>query len=244
MTKEGSMSDGHEHNASSELATRGVDYVTSAAKAALGAVPFAGSLLVELAGTVIPNQRIERIVKFAEALDRRLAELEQEFVRSQLTNENFSDLMEEGLRQAARSLSDERREYIASLIANSLRSEDIEYAESRHLLRLLGELNDVEIIWLRFYFNPVIDSDKEYREKHKEILAPVSPYRGGPPQLVDKSALQRSYRDHMAELGLLDRRYDVESSAFGTKLKAKGYELNSLGRLLLREIGPDPASGN
>ncbi len=37
-----------------------MDYVASAAKAALGVVPFAGSLLVELAGTVIPNQRINR----------------------------------------------------------------------------------------------------------------------------------------------------------------------------------------
>ena len=42
-----------------------LDYVASAAKAALSAVPFAGSLFAELAGTVIPNQRIDRIIKFA-----------------------------------------------------------------------------------------------------------------------------------------------------------------------------------
>lgn len=230
------MSEPTEETGRNELANRVADYVTSAAKAALGMVPFAGSLLAELAGTVIPNQRIDRIVKFAEILDQRLAGLEQDFVRSQVTNENFTDLVEEGLRQAARSLSDERRKYIASLIANCLKSEDVEYVESKHLLRVLGELNDIEIIWLRFYLGLEINSDHEYRERHKDVLAPVAPVMGDPPKLIDKSALQKSYKDHMAELGLLERRYEVESSAFGTKLKAKGYELSSLGRLLLREI--------
>src|SRR5947209_4007790 len=87
------------------------DYVVTAAKAALGAVPFAGSLLAELAGIVIPNQRVERIVKFARELDVRVSGLEQTYIRTQLNNENFTDLMEEGLRQAARSTSDERRQH-------------------------------------------------------------------------------------------------------------------------------------
>lgn len=53
------------------------DYVASAAKSVLGVVPYAGSLLAEIAGTVIPNQRIERIVRFAADLEKRIIELEQ-----------------------------------------------------------------------------------------------------------------------------------------------------------------------
>ena len=94
-----------------------------------------GSLLAEIAGTVIPNQRIDRVVKFAAQLEAKLAALEQDFVRSQLTNENFTDLMEEGLRQAARSLSDERREHIDTLISHSLDPDGMSYADSRHFLR-------------------------------------------------------------------------------------------------------------
>jgi hypothetical protein len=224
----------------SDLAVGSADYVASAAKAALGAVPFAGSLLAELAGAVIPNQRIERIVKFAAILEDRLSGLEQEFVQAQLKNEHFSDLVEEALRQSARSLSDERREQIASLIANSLKAQEIEYCESKHLLRILGELNDIEIIWLRFYLDPVMHGDHEFRERHAAVLAPIAAYIGGPPGLVDKSALQRSYKDHMAELGLLERRYELKNSSFGTTLDAKGYELSALGRLLLREIDLPP----
>ncbi len=120
------MSDENELN---PLKLQSNDYVVSALKAALGAVPFAGSLLSELAGYVIPNQRTDRIVRFIEILEKRLANFEREYVHLQLKNENFTDLFEESVRQAAHSLSDERREYLANLIANSLLQQDIEYIE-------------------------------------------------------------------------------------------------------------------
>jgi len=162
----------NEQSRSNQLSPQATDYVTAAAKAALGTVPCVGSLLAELAGTIIPKQRIDRIVKFVEVLESILSNLEQDSVRSKMTNEHFTDLLEEAMRQAARSLSDERREYIANLIANSLSSEDIEYIESKHLLRILGEINDIEVIWLRFYLVPTIGGDEEFRIKHEGILKP------------------------------------------------------------------------
>ena len=71
------------------LKSETADYVSSSAKAVLGLVPFAGSLLAEIAGTIIPNQRIDRLCKFAEALEKRLEKMDEDFVRAQLTNENF-----------------------------------------------------------------------------------------------------------------------------------------------------------
>jgi oligoendopeptidase F len=206
------------------LAVQTTDYVVSAAKAALGAVPFAGSLLSELAGTIVPNQRIDRIVKIAKVFDQRLAKLEQQFVLSELRNEEFSDLLEEGLRQAAHSLSEERREYISSLISSSLSSEDIAYQESKHLLRILDEINDVEIIWLRFFLHPIMGGDEEFRSKHKEVLKPISRVMGASQTVLDKGTLQESYKEHLIQLNLLER-------------KDKSFRLTSLGRLLLREIG-------
>lgn len=214
-----------------------VDYIASALKAALGAVPCAGSLLIELVGTVIPNQRIERIVKLAKALEYRLAQLEQNFVKSQLHDETFTDLVEEGLRQAAHSLSDKRREYIASLISNSLTSEDIEYKESKHLLKILDEMNDIEIIWLRFYLVSTMGGDKEFRDKHKEIIQPVSRAMGVPQPVHDKGTLQDSYKEHLAQLGLLEKIYKSQLDSRKGGLKLEYYQLAPLGRLLLREIG-------
>lgn len=208
---------------SESLELQTTDYVASAAKAALGAVPFAGSLFAELAGTVIPNQRVDRIVKFAKALETRMCRIEQDFIKAQLKDESFTDLMEEGLRQAARSLTDERRENIAALISNSLSSTDIEYHESKHLLKILEELNDIEIIWLRFYLTPTIGGDNEFRDKHKEILNPVTRVMGAPQSVRDKGTIQDSYKEHLVRLGLLEK-------------ADKSYKLAALGRLLLREI--------
>ena len=229
------------------LDTAKYDYVASSAKALLGAIPFAGSLLVELAGHVIPDQRIDRITKFALALEDRLGGLEQDFVRSQLTDENFTDLLEEGLRQAARSLTDERRSYIAAIIASSLSDENVAYAESKHLLRMLGELNDSEIIWLRFYAVPVIRGDKEYREKHDNILARPKAFIGSPQQEHDKLALQQSYKAHLERLNLLSPRFKTDTRTrqpefdeFSGGLKLNGYSLTGLGSLLLRHLGTHP----
>jgi len=213
------------------------DYVASAAKSALGIVPFVGNLLAEIAGSVIPNQRIDRVVRFAKALQDRLSDLEESVVKANLSNENFTDLVEESLRQAARSLSDERRSYISSLVVSSISSEDIEYFESKHLLRILGEINDIEVIWLRFYLNPVMDGDTEFREKHSHILNPIGAHLGSAQPEIDKSTLQKSYKEHLSSIGLLEKEIDMDTSSRGVKLKTKGYKITSLGRLLLRELG-------
>ena len=74
------------------IKTRAIDYVTSGAKAALGAFPFAGSLLVEIAGSIIPRQRVDRIADFAAKLEERIRHLEEQTVKGQLNDEEFTDL--------------------------------------------------------------------------------------------------------------------------------------------------------
>lgn len=220
---------------SGSLAPSTSDYVASAAKAALGAVPFVGSLLAEIAGSVIPNQRIDRLVRFAAELEERLNAVDQATVRAHLTDENFTDLMEEGLRQAARSTTDDRRRHIANVIAGSLASNDISFIESKHLLRLLGEINDIEVIWLRFYLNQVMQGDEEFRAKHDQVLAPVMASMGSPRAEIDKETLQLSYKEHLEQLGLLQERYKLDSKTKLPELdrtsgrpKVRGYELTRL----------------
>ncbi|MCR4322439.1 MAG: hypothetical protein NUV74_19175 [Candidatus Brocadiaceae bacterium] len=212
------------NNNSVSLETQKIDYIAIALKATLGSVPYAGSLLSELIGTIIPNQRLDRLTKFAKSLETKISQIEKKFAQSQLKDDNFSDLLEEGFRQAARSLSDERREYIASIIANSLSSQDIEYMESKHLLRILDEINDVEVIWLRFYVVSTMGGDKEFREKHQDIIKPITRVMGTPQPVRDKGTLQDSYKHHLERLGLL-------------KHDGKSYSLLPLGNLMLREIG-------
>lgn len=223
------------------------DYVALAAKGALGTVPFVGSLLAELAGTVIPEQRIDRIVKFAQALEKKLLNLEEEFIRSQITNEQFTDLIEESLRQSARSLTDDRRNYIAAVVANSLSFRDIEYIESKHLLRILGEINDIEVIWLRRHANTFMKGDDEFREKHKNVLEIAVTTFVSSPEEVKKKVLQESYKEHLVQLGLLKRRYKVDTKTKALKYdtstntpQISGYVITPLGKLLLQQIDLEP----
>lgn len=226
----------------SELNNRPIDYVTIAAKGCLGAVPFVGSLLAELAGNVIPNQR-DRITKFAKVLETRLGQLERASLQARLGTPEGADLLEEAMRQAASSLSDERREYIARLIENGLSNSEINDQESRHLLRILGELSDVEVIWLRFYADATMGGDEDFREKHAAVLEIEPAYIGSRQSVHDKNSLAKSYKLHLARLGLLQERLAIDQKTKLLKLdnqgrtEVKGYSLSSLGRLLLRSVG-------
>lgn len=225
-----------------QLKAQATDYVTSGVRSALGALPFAGSLLSEIAGTIIPNQRVDRISDFAKKLEERIHDLEEKSVRSHLEDEEFTDLVEEGVRQAARSTTEERRAYLASLIAMSLTKEAIEHSESRHLLRMLGELSDVEVVWLRAYDNPVPQEDEEFRERHKHILAPIGAHFGSSKEEIDKEALQKSYKAHLERLGLIagkvkaDREKNPEFDHQKGDWKRQSYRTTRLGHLLLRMI--------
>lgn len=232
------------NNASNEAEINKTDLLVSAAKSIVGIAPFAGPLLVELVGTFIPNQRIDRLTKYVNELDKRLSNFEKEILTEEMRKDDCIDLFEEGFRQATRALSDDRRRYIASVLGNGLSNENVSYIETKHLLQLLESLNDAEVIWLRFYLNPEIAGDNDFREKHKNILETVTAVIGSSQDEIDKEALQSSYTDHLERLGLIRPHYRIdrktgmpEFDSFSGKQKVSYHDTTILGDLLLRFIG-------
>src|SRR5260370_602181 len=183
------------------------------------------------------------MAKFAAKLGKLFSGLEHAHIRAQMTNENFTAMMEEAFRQAARSTSDERRLHIASLIANSLTAESISFVESKHLLRILGEVNDIEILLLRSYLNAAIGSDEEFLSKHRDVLRPAPIHMGSPPSDVQKRTLHDSYKQHLSRLGLLKEKFRVDSKTKMPTFDSSGspvpesYQITSLGGLLLGHVG-------
>ena len=227
-----------------ELKPNWVDYSVAGTRSGLSLVPIVGPLFAEIFGTIIPNQRLDRVVKFVAELNRKVDLKEKRLSDAPVNDEEFTDLVEEAFRQAARSLSDERRSYIATLVANGMNSENIELAESKHLLRMLSELSDVEVIWLRYYRHPTIGGDEEFREKHNAVLAPVQAGIGSPPEAHDRYALRESYSEHLSQLGLLEAQFQTDRKtrmpkfdSFTGAMEVSYYRLSGLGRLLLKEIG-------
>ena len=91
-----------------DLKTNKADYAVLIAKGTVGLIPHLGGMVAEIIGTLIPNQRVDRIIRFLEKLDVRVSHLESERVKSKLKHSQTIDLLEDGFLQAARAISDER----------------------------------------------------------------------------------------------------------------------------------------
>jgi hypothetical protein len=148
------------------------------------------------------------------------------------------------MHQAAQSLTDERRTYLASVLASSLSSADLAFAQFKQLLKILGELNDIEVIILRAYAVSALSRDEEFREKHKHVIVPPRTYIGASQAILDQAAIHQSYREHLARLGLLSPLYETNSrtkepelNSYSGAPRLRGYHITMLGRLLLRHVG-------
>ena len=220
------------------------DALVATAKSVLGAVPFAGPLLSELVGSLIPNQRLDRLTKYVKELEARFSRIDREKIDNALNSEEGIDLFEEGFVQASRSLTDERRKYIANVVANGVDDKTVEYSESKYILKLLQELNEQEIIWLRFFMAPTIGGDEEFRKKHINILDPVHAYLGSDERTIEKASLQDSYKDHLERLGLIRSHYRMDRNTgvpafdrFSGKPSVSYRDLTPIGQMILKQIG-------
>lgn len=229
---------------SDDLEQDKTDALVATAKSVLGAVPFAGPLLSELVGNLIPNQRVDRLTKYVKELEARLSSIDREKIDNALSSEEGIDLFEEGFVQASRSLTDERRKYVANVVANGVDDETIEYSESKYILKLLQELNEQEIIWLRFFMVPTIGGDEEFRKKHRNILDPVRAYLGSNERTIEKASLQDSYKEHLERIGLIRSHYLMDRNTsmpefdkFSGKPSVSYRDLTPIGRMILKQIG-------
>lgn len=211
-----------------QLETNSRDRLVSIAKAAAGALPFIGTLVGEALDSVVPNLRFERVVNFLNTLEANVTDLDDRlsFFERHLKTEKGLDIFEEGIIQASRAVSEDRKERLARLVAKSLSSEDMKYEEGRKLLNLYRELTDPEIVWLIFYsLNPVLGSgpNSEWVDKHPEILSPISREMSAPQEQHERVALQDSYKATLLRLGLTEER-------------VRTTKLTTLGRMLVSYI--------
>ncbi len=216
------------------------DMLASLTKGVLGAVPVIGPIAAEIVGVVIPEQRLDRIKRFLVELEKRVKDVEQQELRAKCSKEEFVDLLEDGFWQAARALSKDRLEHIASIIANGLKDEDVEYIKYKKLLSLLEQLNDNEVLFLIMYGKNEY-GDQGFMDEHPEILKPIPIHSMSPDDEIEQKQIQDSYKSKLAGLGLIKPRFKKpkkgELPEFDIKtgmVKASGYELTTLGRMLLK----------
>ena len=225
-----------------------VDIAVAISKGAVGALPFIGPLVAEVVGTLIPNQRIDRIERFLKKLDEKVQSLDREDIEERFESPEFVDLLEDGMYQAARALSDERLDYISSLLRNGLADDKLRHIELKRLLSLLDETNDVEVVILRAQaYHPESDPDTTFRDRHQNVLRFRAATKQSSQREMDEAAVYGNFKNHLERLGLLRPRFKRprrgELPEFDRKtgrMKTSGHEITPLGRLLLRQIDVTP----
>jgi hypothetical protein len=225
-----------------QLAAKGIDHTVTGLKGVLGAIPIVGSLVAEIVGAVIPNQRVDRLVDFTQKLSAKLDDQSRILLQNRIVEPEGVDILEEALWQSARALSEERRQRIASLVKNALSREEVNLIESKKLLLVLSQLNDLELLLLRSYAEPQ-GGASDFMRTHGEELKPVHAYLRAPKALLDKHAIRKSMDDHLKMMGLISpffwtarRGEPPEFDQDTGTLKPSHHHISLLGRLLLREI--------
>jgi len=233
---------------SGDLETKREDVAAAVVRGILGAAPVVGPMLSEAITATIPNQKIDRIIAFAKELDDRVRYLEGDTFKLKVKDEEFTDLLDDAFLQASRAISPERRGYLAALLVNSITNEQLSHIEEKKLLSLLGELNDAEILTLKFY-SLRSNERRQFAALHEDLFKPIRRTFTSPQIDLDRAALHDSYRSKLVEVGLLDLDYKrVQKGELPDfdertgRIKANGYKATSLGRLLLRSIDQNPAN--
>ncbi|MGE0492186.1 MAG: hypothetical protein AB7S38_23445 [Vulcanimicrobiota bacterium] len=224
---------------SDKIGSLWTDKVITGLKAGASFVPFVGGAIAEAIGA-IPGQRLDRVESFVKALEARLQRVEQASEDACWDDAEFLDVVEEGAVQAARATRKRRIDQIATVVASSLTSTQVSHIQAKHLLKILGDINDIELLILRSYYQPALSTDHEFRRRHGSVITPPSKSNPMDEERANAVALDDSYRAHLARLGLLKPKYKVnpktKTPVYDSEGRPElnGYRITSLGDLLLR----------
>ena len=227
------------NKAGSDLQQNWVDRSIALAKGIAGLCPVAGPLVAEAVGSLIPNQRIDRLTQFTLELDKRVKGIEEEKLTERLSKPQMIDLLEDGFWVAARSLSEEKIGYAATVVAEGLTGDQLEYERLKIVLDLVGQLTEPEIITLLSYSRDRYH-DHDWQDQHREILVPGAVNRGSTDEDIDRSVIHAQIEAKLIRLGLLERNFRLpkkgEPPQFDKEtgtLKSSGRELTRLGSIVL-----------
>jgi hypothetical protein len=200
-----------------------------------------GAALVTVIEEVMPALRAERLTTLASELNDLTTSIPGDVLGLRVREPERFDLLEDAMWQAARASTRERIAHLANVVANGLKAEDARELDRRHVLKLLAEVNDVEVLILRRHGFMVMERRAAFTEKHPELWYEPATY-GSTRAETDRSTVQADYDEHLLRLGLLRMRYsraEIEKPKFDStgRLEGDWMELSEMGQLLLREIG-------
>lgn len=135
------------------------------------------------------------------------------------------------------------------MVATSLYKEKLEHLQIKHLMRILEELSDIEILWLKWYGLCLKrENTRPFEDLHKSALDFRLPTMGSTEAEKDQRAIKQSYVLHLERCGLVEdqarKPIAKEDNVLSDKLtragkafSSGGKKISQLGMLMLRSIG-------
>lgn len=230
---------------SKELTANRTDRMVSIAKGIVGVVPAVGPLLSEIVCEIVPNQRIDRIVAVLLELDKRLTEAEKQHFSS---NCYAINLFEDGMLQAARSLSEKRNKYIAVFLKNCGGVDTEGYEIKKKLFYILEDLTDLDI---EILMSMEHGKSGRYEQTFRPKFVSSAQYdRFSDQEKYEYDASKEAWELHISALrrhGLIEPEYDkYDPSAPTRHLDEKTglpriiwFKVTGLGKVFIRSIGEE-----
>jgi hypothetical protein len=104
------------------------------AKGVISQIPIVGPLTVELLNVTIPNQRQERIEKLLNLLSSKVFDISPEELEQRYQSTDFIDLYEDVFHQSLRATTQERIEYLASILSYGVKNPDFDLSQTKRVL--------------------------------------------------------------------------------------------------------------
>lgn len=228
-----------------EIKQRAIDYVVSTSKAGLNLIPIIGSFLAEITSSIIPNQRIDRVVKYLQILRRKLENIDEVQKKLLETDKDLNLLFEKSIIFSAQTTSQNKYEYYSEFIINSLINKDVDVIKKERMIDILSNLNEIEILFIIFYCkNSRRPMGSNFFKKYRNILYPHPQTMDQPIELRANNTFQEHYLTNLERYDLLEFRININSKTklpewdqFNNRFKRSFENLTAMGLLLAKFIG-------
>jgi hypothetical protein len=199
-----------------------------------GAISLVGPFAAEAFNLLIPNQRQKRVEELLTILSANICSMDKKAVEQRFNSPEFLDIFEDCVHQAVRATSQERLEYLASVLERSLSTEKIQHLKTKRLLSILSELNDIEVIILQSYNYEGCKND-EFKEKHEQIFKNDKWVQDVSESCREDYSMFLNYENHLISLGLIGPK-DTRKNIHQTYL-------TPYGGMLLKLVGVEKTIG-
>lgn len=203
-------------------------------KSGTGVIPGIGAAICTYLGELQPDWKFKRVRNVLIWLERRVTAIENGETRFHLnvSTEAGADLLQEGLEQSEKAITEYRQEVLGRVLANSLTSIELNHEQDFLVLSTLKSLSEYELIHFidyatqkgsEFKFN-----NENFRNLHLEILQPRATHLQSTMDEIEAASTQRQYKAMLAQKGLL-----MQTT---TQTQTPSYKISSFGKLFFRRL--------